>query len=157
MNEKPEKNYTLKSVQTEIKRMKKTLENKQSEIKRLSEEIKTDKKALRELEGIYNNLYQESLQKQIASAWFKGKKLTGEQITKFLELSTQISDKIDCLDVADMVDAVNNAYNEHETESNISEINNAAETAYEEKVDTNINLSNAYQGVNYDNHNRGSE
>lgn len=148
MNEKPEKNYTLKSVQTEIKRMKKTLENKQSEIKKLSEEIKTDKKFLRELEGIYNNLYQESLQKQIASAWFKGKKLTGEQITKFLELSTQISDKIDCLDVADMVDAVNNAYNEHETESNITEINNAAETASEEKVDTNINFSNSYQGVN---------
>lgn len=129
MNKKSEKNYTLKSVQTEIKRMKKVLENKQSEIKKLSEEIKTDKKSLRELEGIYTNLYQESLQKQIASAWFKGKKLTGEQIAKFLELSTQISDKIDCLDVADMVDAVNNAYN-------------AAETASEEN-----------QGGNYDNHN----
>lgn len=151
MSEKSEKSYTLKSVQTEIKRMKKALENKQSEIKKLSEEIKTDKKSLRELEGIYTTLYQESLQKQIASAWFKGNKMTGEQIKKFLELSTQISDKIDCLDVVDMVDAVNNAYNEHETGSAITE--NAAEKDSEEKVDTNINFLNSYQGVNYDNHN----
>lgn len=156
MNEKPEKNYTLKSIQTEIKRVKKALESKQSEIKKLSEEVKTDKKSLRELEGIYTTLYQESLQKQIASAWFKGKKLTGEQITKFLELSTQIFDKIDCLDVADMVDAVNNVYNEHETESTMPE-NNTAETTSEEKVDTNINFANPYQEVDYDNHNRGSE
>lgn len=131
--------------------MKKALENKQSEIKKLSEEIKTDKKSLRELEGIYTTLYQESLQKQIASAWFKGNKMTGEQIKKFLELSTQISDKIDCLDVVDMVDAVNNAYNERETGSAITE--NAAEKDSEEKVDTNINFLNSYQGVNYDNHN----
>lgn len=68
-----------------------------------------------------------------------------------MELSTQISDKIDCLDVVDMVDAVNNAYNERETGSAITE--NAAEKDSEEKVDTNINFLNSYQGVNYDNHN----
>lgn len=153
MNEKREKNYTLKSVQTEIKRIKKGLESKESELRKISAEIKSDKKVLRELEGIYTVLYQESLQKQIAAAWFKENKMTGEQINKFLELSTKISDKIDELDVADMVNAVNNVYNDHERESNTSEISNLAEVDSQDKVDTNINLSNTYQGGKYDNHN----
>lgn len=114
MDEKNEKVYTLKNVRSEIARIEKSKEKKREKIKQLTDEIKADSSRLKELEAVYDNLYHEDLQRQIAAAWFKGKKMTGEQITKFLELSTQIQDKIDLLDVKTVVEAVTTVFNEQQ-------------------------------------------
>lgn len=134
-----EKNYTLRSVTNEIEKTRKSIDSKQENIKKLTVEIKTEKKKLKELEHIYTTLHNESLQRQIATAWFKDKTMTPEQIEKFLELSMKIQDKIDILNVSDMVDAVTTAYNEHQS----TETKESNDT---KKVDTNINFSNTKTG-----------
>lgn len=100
------KTYTLKSAKSEIERLEKSREKKREKIKLLNDEIKEEGARLKELESIYDSLYQESLQKKIADAWFKGNKLSGEQITKFLEFSAKIQDKIDIIDIDKAADAV---------------------------------------------------
>lgn len=134
-----EKNYTLKSVTTEIEKTRKSIDNKKENIKKLTDEIKAEKKKLKELEHICTTLHNESLQRQISAAWFKDKTMTPEQIEKFLELSMKIQDKIDILNVSDMVDAVTTAYNEHQT----TETKEITDT---KKADTNINFSNTKTG-----------
>ena len=104
MNE--EKAYTLKSAERELKKLKKARDLKKSRIAALTAEMKADSKRIRELEGIYDRLYHEDLQRQIATVWFKEQRMTGAQIEKFLQLSTRIHDKIDILDVATIVQAI---------------------------------------------------
>lgn len=134
-----EKNYTLKSVTNEIEKTRKSIDSKQENIKKLTGEIKAEKKKLKELEHTYIMLHNESLQRQIAAAWFKNNTMTPEQIEKFLELSMKIQDKINILDVSDMVDAVTTAYNEHQT----TETEEITDT---KKADANINFSNTKTG-----------
>lgn len=105
-----EKTYTLKNVRSEIKRIEVSREKKRDKIKQLNAEIKSDSIRLKELESIYDELYRNDLQRMIANAWFKGKKMTGEQITKFLALSTKIQDKIDILDVDKAAEIITAAY-----------------------------------------------
>lgn len=138
MDEKIEKSYTLKSVKSEITRIEKSREKKREKIRQLTEEIKADGSRLKELESIYDSLYHEDLQRQIAAAWFKGNKLTGEQITKFLELSTQISDKIDILDVDTLVKAVTTAYNEQQSTANTEE------TPHSEQISADKTAEHSY-------------
>lgn len=54
--------------------------------------------------------------------------MSAEQVEKFLELSKQIHDKIDTLDVQTIVNAVTYAYNKHlnEAENTVSNNINAA-------------------------------
>ena len=119
MNDENEKIYTLKSVQSEIAKLEKSRQKKKEKISSLTAELKADNSKMKELEKIFDDLYHESLQQKIATLWFKEEKMTKEQIEKFLELSKNIHDKIDVLDVHTIVNAVTYAYNKqrNETES----------------------------------------
>ena len=112
MSENAEKTYTLKSVQKELERLEKSRKQKKEKVRTLTEEIKSKNAKIKELETIYDRLYHENLQKQIADAWFKNGSMTGEQVAKILELSRQVQDKIDILDVDTVVTAITAAYNE---------------------------------------------
>lgn len=119
MNDENEKIYTLKSVQSEIAKLEKSRQKKKEKISSLTAELKADNSKMKELEKIFDDLYHENLQQKIATLWFKEEKMTKEQIEKFLELSKNIHDKIDVLDVQTIVNAVTYAYNKqrNETES----------------------------------------
>ena len=119
MNDENEKIYTLKSVQSEIAKLEKSRQKKKEKISSLTAELKADNTKMKELEKIFDDLYHENLQQKIATLWFKEEKMTKEQIEKFLELSKNIHDKIDVLDVQTIVNAVTYAYNKqrNETES----------------------------------------
>lgn len=125
MNSENEKNYTLKSIKSEISRLEKSRERKKEKIKILTAELKEDNTRMKELEKIFDELYHEDLQQKIATLWFKEEKMTGEQIAKFLEISKQLHDKIDILDVQTIVNAVTYVYNkqhsEKESEKNVSD------------------------------------
>lgn len=113
MSEKTEKTYTLRGVQKELKRLEKSRQQKKEKIKTLTEELKSENAKIRELEMIHDRLYHEDLQRKIADAWFKNGNMTGGQVIKILELSRQIQDKIDILDVDTVVNAVTVAYHKH--------------------------------------------
>ena len=132
MNDENEKVYTLKSVQSEIARLEKSRQKKKEKISNLTAELKADNTKMKELEKIYDDLYHENLQQKIATLWFKEEKMSAEQVEKFLELSKQIHDKIDTLDVQTIVNAVTYAYNKHCSEDSEDEI---------KKVDNNANFS----------------
>ncbi|MBD5159494.1 MAG: hypothetical protein HDT23_04545 [Ruminococcus sp.] len=119
MNDENEKIYTLTSVQSEIAKLEKSRQKKKEKISSLTAELKADNSKMKELEKIFDDLYHENLQQKIATLWFKEEKMTKEQIEKFLELSKNIHDKIDVLDVQTIVNAVTYAYNKqrNETES----------------------------------------
>lgn len=121
MSENVEKTYTLKSVQKELERLEKSRKQKKEKVRTLTEEIKSKNAKIKELESIYDRLYHENLQKQIADAWFKNGSMTGEQVAKILELSRQVQDKIDILDIDTVVDAITVAYHEHTQKENIPE------------------------------------
>ena len=122
------KTYTLKSVQSEIAKLEKSRQKKKEKISNLTAELKTDNTKMKELEKIFDDLYHESLQQKIATLWFKEEKMSAEQVEKFLELSKQIHDKIDTLDVQTIVNAVTYAYNKHlnEAENTVSNNTNTA-------------------------------
>ena len=129
MNEntaKKEKVYTLKNVKAEMEKIQKSRDKKKDKVKLLNAEIKADNTRLKELEGIYQKLYNDSLQRQVADVWFKEQKLSSEQIAKFIELSKQLGDKINDLEVDDIVEAVSLIEPKNDNHS-------------EEKVDTYIN------------------
>ncbi|MBQ3256362.1 MAG: hypothetical protein IJN43_16155 [Ruminococcus sp.] len=109
-----EKNYTLKSVQSEIGRMKKAKAKKEEKIKELKVEIRDINKQLKALEAIQEQLYHDDVQRQVSSVLFKGEKLTPEQLAKFMELSRQIRDKIDILDVETATQAISLACDEQD-------------------------------------------
>lgn len=127
MNDENEKVYTLKSVQSEIAKLEKSRLKKKEKISNLTAELKVDNTKMKELEKIYDELYHEDLQQKIAKLWFKEEKMTKEQVEKFLELSKNIHDKIDALDVQTIVNAVTYAYNkqrnEAENPANVSTVN----------------------------------
>ncbi len=122
------KTYTLKSVQSEIAKLEKSKQKKKEKISNLTAELKADNTKMKELEKIFDELYHESLQQKIATLWFKEEKMSAEQVEKFLELSKQIHDKIDTLDVQTIVNAVTYAYNKHlnEAENTVSNNTNTA-------------------------------
>ena len=107
MSEKNERVQNLKSVMAEIQRVSRQRDKKTEKVRELNAEIKADNARLKDLKNTYDQLQNESLQQQIADAWFKEEKLSGEQIAKFLELSRQLKEKIDVLDVETIVKAVN--------------------------------------------------
>lgn len=123
------KTYTLKSVQSEIAKLEKSRQKKKEKISNLTAELKADNTKMKELEKIFDDLYHENLQQKIATLWFKEEKMSAEQVEKFLELSKQIHDKIDTLDVQTIVNAVTYAYNKHLNEA-------------ENTVSNNINTAN---------------
>ena len=125
MNDENEKVYTLKSVQSEIAKLEKSRLKKKEKISSLTAELKADNTKMKELEKIYDDLYHENLQQKIATLWFKEEKMTKEQIEKFLELSKNIHDKIDSLDVQTIVNAVTYAYNKQRNEAENSANANA--------------------------------
>lgn len=117
MNDENEKVYTLKSVQSEIAKLEKSRQKKKEKISNLTAELKADNLQMKELEKIFDNLYHEDLQQKIAKLWFKKEKMTSEQVEKFLEISKQIHDKIDTLDIQTVVNAVTYAYNKQHSEN----------------------------------------
>lgn len=104
--EEKEKIYTLKSVQSELKKLEKSRDKKKAKIAELTSEMKADNKRIKELEVIHDKLYHEDLQRQIATTWFKEQKMTGKQIEKFLQISSRIHEQIDVLDVNVIVQAI---------------------------------------------------
>lgn len=146
MADKTEKSYTLKGVQSEIARLDKSIMSKQAQIKKLSEEIKAEKKNKKSLEAVHTELYQENLQKQIAAKWFKEKPMTEAQIEKFLAVSMQIQDKIDSLDVVDIVTAVNSVYDETAAAKTPQTTNEANAVPDEENSVSNMTIN--YGGYN---------
>lgn len=146
-----EKQYTLKSAKSELARLEKSRQSKNEKIQQLRVELKEINAKVKELESIYDTLYHEDLQRQIAAVWFKEQKLSGDQIVKFLEISKHLYDKIDLLDIATIVQAVNNAYVSQKNDGvdaetaakNIftSDLDTEVEETESKKVDTNINFS----------------
>lgn len=145
------KQYTIKSAKSELARMEKSRQSKNEKIQQLRAELKEINTKVKELESIYDTLYHENLQRQIATVWFKEQKLSGDQIAKFLEISKHLYDKIDLLDIATIVQAVNNAYVSQKNDGvdaetaakNIftSDLDTEVEESESKKVDTNINFS----------------
>jgi len=129
MNDENEKVYTLKSVQSEIAKLEKSRLKKKEKISSLTAELKADNTKMKELEKIFDDLYHEDLQQKIANLWFKEEKMTKEQIEKFLELSKNIHDKIDVLDVQTIVNAVTYAYNKKCAEAEKSVFSNNVTSA----------------------------
>lgn len=113
-NDNSEKNYTVRSAQLAIVRLRKSIEENQTKMAQITEQLKADKESLRELEKIYEKLCRENLEKQILSVY---KKMTVDQINKFLELSAEISDQLNYLDVIDIVNAVNSICEGNETDN----------------------------------------
>lgn len=150
MNDK-EKQYTLKSAKSELARLEKSRQSKNEKIQQLRAELKEINTKVKELESIYDTLYHEDLQRQIAAVWFKEQKLSGDQIVKFLEISKHLYDKIDLLDIATVVQAVNAAYLSQRKDGidaetaakNIftSDLDSEVEEKESKKVDTYINFS----------------
>ena len=142
---------TIKSAKSELARMEKSRQSKNEKIQQLRAELKEINTKVKELESIYDTLYHENLQRQIATVWFKEQKLSGDQIAKFLEISKHLYDKIDLLDIATIVQAVNNAYVSQKNDGvdaetaakNIftSDLDTEVEESESKKVDTNINFS----------------
>lgn len=121
MSDENKKVYTLKSVQSEIIKLEKSVQKKREKIAALTAELKTDNAKIKELEKIFNELYYDDLQQKITKLWFKKEKMTHEEVEKFLELSTQLHDKIDNLDIQTVVNAVTYAYNkQHEVKKNVT-------------------------------------
>ena len=89
-----------------MEKIKKSRDKKKDKVKELNAEIKADSAKLKELEGIYQKLYNDSLQRQVADVWFKEQKLSSDQIAKFIELSKVLGDKIDGLEVDEIVEAI---------------------------------------------------
>lgn len=118
------KTYTLKSVQSEIAKLEKSRQKKKEKISSLTAELKADNVRMKELEKTFDDLYHEDLQQKIATLWFKEEKMSKEQIEKFLELSKNIRDKIDVLDVQTIVNAVTYAYNKQRNENENTVSNN---------------------------------
>lgn len=145
-----EKQYTLKSAKSELARLEKLRKNKNEKIQQLRAELKEINAKVKEVESVYDTLYHEDLQRQIATVWFKEQKLSGDQIAKFLEISKHLYDKIDVLDITAVVQAVNAAYLTQksygaDTETaarNVFSADVDVETEeIKEEVDTNINFS----------------
>ena len=128
MSEKNERVHNLKSVMAEIQRVSRQRDKKTEKVRELNAEIKADNARLKELKNTYDQLQNESLQQQIADAWFKEEKLSGEQIAKFLELSRQLKEKIDVLDVETIVKAVNTIEPEKQEEKVDTYITNSSGT-----------------------------
>ena len=97
---------TSGSVVMEIERIKKNNIRRNDKITQLRGEIVTDSTRIKELERLYKTLNEAELQDKIADSWFKRKKLTDEQVLKFLELSEQIGDKIDSVDISAIAGAI---------------------------------------------------
>lgn len=145
------KQYTIKSAKSELARMEKSRQSKNEKIQQLRAELKEINTKVKELESIYDTLYHENLQRQIATVWFKEQKLSGDQIAKFLEISKHLYDKIDLLDIATIVQAVNNAYVSQKNDGvdaetaakNIftSDLDTEVEESESKKVDSNFNFS----------------
>lgn len=126
-----EKVYTLKSAQSELKKLQAAREKKRNTIKKLTDGLKEDAKKIKELEKICDRLTKESLQEQIAIKWFKERSMTGDEVSQFLELGVQLHDKLPVLDVATIVQAVTQFYDKKALENNAIQLNtvgNAAES-----------------------------
>jgi hypothetical protein len=68
-------------------------------ITQLRNEIVADNAKIKELDKLCETLKQAELQERVSKLWFRDKKLSDEQIKKFLQLSEQIGDKIDSVDI----------------------------------------------------------
>ncbi len=106
------KRVTLKSVTSEINKYKVLIEKKKSTINTLNQEIKEYEKKIKECEEIKEQLSREQIQKQIEAAWFQGSKISVEQLSKIVELGTQLKDKIGELNVEDILAAVDMVYDD---------------------------------------------
>ena len=131
-----EKPYTLKRAKAELKRLEKSRTQKKETIKKLTEEMKAENVKIKELEAIYDKLYHEELQRKIADAWFKKGGMTGEQIEKFIQLSGQIKEQINLLDVETAVRAIHTACEKQEQNRKITD-----------HVDTSSNFSGSVSAV----------
>lgn len=101
-----EKTYTLKSIHATIAKIEKKKENNKEKIKQLTKEINSYNAKIKELEGIYDKLYKEDIQRQLEIKWFKDCKMTAEEVAKFIELGKKLHEKINILDIDEVIEAV---------------------------------------------------
>lgn len=106
------KRVTLKSVTSEINKYEVLIKKKKSTINTLNQEIKEYEKKIKECEEIKEKLSREQIQKQIEVAWFQGSKISVEQLSKIVELGTQLKDKIGELNIEDILAAVDMVYDD---------------------------------------------
>jgi|GEM_PF-4657823 len=100
------KKQTSTGVMAEIERIRKNNTRRNERITQLRGEIVADNAKIKELERLHETLCQEEMQHRIAKLWFKEKKLTDEQIMKFLAISEQIGDQIDSVDTGTIIAAI---------------------------------------------------
>lgn len=89
-----EKGYTLKTVQSELAKLEKWKEKKRSRMQELMAELKAINAQIKELEAVYDRLYQEDVQRRIGIAWFEKQKLSKEEIERMLEISVGLPKRI---------------------------------------------------------------
>ena len=111
-----EKTYSLKSVQAELAKLEKAKEKKRAKIQELTAALKADQAKIKELRAISDRLYQESVQAQITAAWFGKKKLTKEQIARMLEISMELPERIDVLDLTTIIQNTTPVYHVQQEE-----------------------------------------
>lgn len=114
-----EKKYTLKTAQSELNKLEEKKLKKMAELEAVKNEIKEIDISIKNINKTIDKLNSESLKKQMSEALFENSGLTNEQISKLLELSQKIGDKIDNVDVDELVSII----------------------PEKEKVDTNINFT----------------
>jgi predicted nuclease with TOPRIM domain len=100
------KKQTSTGVMAEIERIRKNNARRNEKITQLRGEIVADNGKIKELERLHESLCQEEMQHRIAKLWFKEKKLSDEQIMKFLAISEQIGDQIDTIDTGAIIAAI---------------------------------------------------
>lgn len=90
--------HTLKSVQSEIRRLETARQKKTEKIDSIRAEIRETDKRLKELKKLEEQLYQEEMQHKFMAMFPKGTMLTAEQMNKFMEIGKHVIEKIDILD-----------------------------------------------------------
>lgn len=100
------KKYTLKSAQSELKRLEEKKSKKEETLKALNAEIKEINTQIREISKVIEKLNSESLKKEVTVALFKGSNLTNEQISKLIELNRRIGNNIDNVDIDSIVSSI---------------------------------------------------
>lgn len=101
-----EKKYTLKTAQSELNKLEEKKLKKMAELEAVKNEIKEIDISIKNINKTIDKLNSENLKKQMSEALFENSGLTNEQISKLLELSQKIGDKIDNVDVDELVSII---------------------------------------------------
>ena len=141
MNNKMKSRRSKESIMEEIEKLRGYVAERVVKVDKLKEEIGKYNAKVKALENLYNSIYDLELQERLSNECFKGKKLTDEQILKFIEIGSQIVEKIDIIDadtIFDVVGKTNKKPMKTEPPPQIAESTEPAEPETEPEAETII-------------------